>query len=113
MADNIAMENGRANGLKHNHGYVTEKLTEPMLVGSIPIYNGDDRVCEDFNCNSFIDFNDYANVNDVIDQIIEIDNDDNLYEEILRQTWFPNNKLPDHLQESKIKKQFDLIFSNV
>jgi hypothetical protein len=42
----VAFENS------NNPGYTTEKLIEPMLTNSIPIYWGNERVGEDFNTRS-------------------------------------------------------------
>ena len=60
-------------------GYCTEKLMEAFAAGTIPIYYGDPRVVEDFNVKAFINCHDYDSLEDVVDRIIEIDNDDNLY----------------------------------
>ena len=35
-------------------GYVTEKLLHALMAGTVPIYWGDPRVCEDFNPGCFI-----------------------------------------------------------
>jgi hypothetical protein len=50
----IAFENTRA------PGYRTEKILDPMLAGSIPIYWGDPRIAAEFNPRSFILASDYV-----------------------------------------------------
>ena len=42
-------------------GYTTEKIFEPMLVNSIPLYWGNPLVDRDFNTKSFLNFHDYGN----------------------------------------------------
>jgi len=40
-------------------GYNTEKLTDPMLAGSVPIYFGNPEIGRHFNAGSFINAHDY------------------------------------------------------
>lgn len=101
----IAFENSSAKG------YTTEKLFEPMLENSIPIYWGNPEVHRDFNTRSFINYHDFKNENEVIDRIIELDTNDALYLETLAQPWYKNNVMPDYLKEENILSQFDFIFS--
>lgn len=69
----IAFENTVMNG------YTTEKLIQPLIAGSIPIYYGNPRVVEQFNKEAFINCNDYDNcLEKVIERVIEIDNNDDL-----------------------------------
>ena len=57
-------------------GYTTEKLIQPFMAGSIPIYYGNPLVAEEFNRNAFIDCNVFDNDFDaVIEEIKRIDND--------------------------------------
>lgn len=74
---NIAFENSSYDG------YVTEKIMEAFSAGAIPIYYGDPRVAEDFNPNAFINANDYQDFDTMIERIKEIDNNDELYLEML------------------------------
>ena len=50
---NIAFENSMRDG------YTTEKILEPMIVNSLPIFWGNRKEGLDFNPNSFIDASDY------------------------------------------------------
>ena len=79
----IAMEN--SNQFNGVYGYTTEKIFEPMLANSIPIYWGNPEISKEFNTKSFINFHDYNTIDDVINKIIELDNNDKLYEEYLQQ----------------------------
>lgn len=91
-------------------GWITEKLVDPMLVNSIPIYFGPKDINKEFNTRSFINFHDFKNMNDFISYIIKVDNDDKLYEQILREPWLKQNKIPESIKEKIILKQFKKIF---
>jgi hypothetical protein len=89
---NISFENNyRGNyscfpNAKLNNGYlldmgglISEKLVEPFISGTIPIYWGSSMVSEEFNTKSFLNYYDFKNENDLIEKIIELDNDDSQY----------------------------------
>jgi len=129
-------------------GYNTEKLLDPMLVNSLPIYLGNPSIDRHFNTKSFInsheyitsnnswavnflesnchpDFEDvrpaifnsfpnkikrkvkiigrnlktncqYVNFDDLIDYIIQVDRDEQLYTNHLLEPWFHHNKPPSN-----------------
>jgi len=91
-------------------GWFTEKLTHPMLVNSIPIYIGHESVKKDFNTKSFINFHDFKNMEKFIDYIIKVDNDDKLYEKILREPWYKNGKTPKDFDNKLFLKRLKKIF---
>lgn len=67
-------------------GYTTEKMLEPLSVHSVPIYWGNPSVLDDFNEAAFINCNGYENnLDKVIERIIELDQDDEKYLEVLHQ----------------------------
>ena len=74
-------------------GYITEKLTMPMLARAIPIYLGADDVSDYFNPKSFINVNDFENFEECIHYILKVDSDNTLYESILNEPYFHNNSL--------------------
>ncbi len=74
---NIAFEN-----LQHE-GYNTEKIIQPMESGCIPIYWGGNKAKKYFNPDSYIDVDDYESFEAVADRVLEIDEDDSLYEDIV------------------------------
>lgn len=88
-------------------GYTTEKIFEPMIVNSVPIYWGNPLIHLDFNQKSFINYFEYDSFDEMINKIIKIDTDDNLYYEYLNQqyvisyenSFFNINKLCDFLKE--------------
>ncbi len=66
-------------------GYCTEKLMQAFAAGTIPIYFGDPHVGNQFNTKAFINVHDFATTAEVIERIIEIDHDDNMYIEMQRE----------------------------
>lgn len=99
-----------------HRGYTTEKLVEPMISGSIPIYWGNPDIADEFNAKSFINVNDYDNWEKAIEKIVELDNDDSKYLEMLVQPPFPDNSMPDHLNKEIIRQRLkdvvELFFSD-
>lgn len=66
-------------------GYVTEKLINAFSAKSIPIYYGDPVITREFNPKAFINCHDYESFNEAINKVKELDNNDELYMEMLRQ----------------------------
>ena len=95
---NIAFENAIGNG------YVTEKIIHPMSVNSIPIYWGSPYVKQDFNEESFIYVNDFENFNEVVDYIMMLENNLDLYLEKLNKPIFKNNSYPEYILPSNVLK---------
>lgn len=75
----IAFENHDADD------YITEKLIQPMMVGSIPIYRGGGKgsFIKHFNPESYINVHDYDSFDSVIKEIIRLDNDSEAYKKML------------------------------
>lgn len=69
---------------KHQ-GFVTEKITDAFYADTIPVYYGSDNVSDIFNPNAFIDCSRYSSFDDVVEKIIELDNDDEMFLKMLRQ----------------------------
>ncbi|MBU2634345.1 MAG: glycosyltransferase family 10 [Nanoarchaeota archaeon] len=90
-----------------SEGYTTEKMTQPMAVNSIPIYFGNPLISRDFNPESFINV---KNFEEAIEKIIEIDQNDDLYEKMLREPWFKYNKGNKYVDEGRLLKRFKEIF---
>lgn len=89
----IAFENSSLSG------YTTEKLIDPMLAGSIPIYWGNPSVDQDFNTDSFVWVKNKYTIDQAIEEIIYLDSDDDAYLRKLRNQWIcrPDNEWPDKL----------------
>jgi hypothetical protein len=91
-------------------GYTTEKIAEPMLMKSLPIYWGNPLVHYDFNPRSFINWHDYGNDEAVIERIIELDRNDDLYLEYIKQPYYYDNQVNEYVKRENVLKQFETIF---
>lgn len=85
---NIACENSSS------PGYLTEKLTDALIAGAIPIYWGDPEINRDFNPGCMINVNSYSNLDDLVDHVLQIADNDALRLNILQAAVFKDNKLP-------------------
>ena len=90
--------------------YITEKAFEAMCVNSIPIYRGGNKISEDFNSKSFINYHDFKSEDDMIEYIIYLDKNDDKYIEVLKEPWFIENKIPEQNKEENIKNFLYKIF---
>ena len=68
-------------------GYTSEKLMTSFQAHSIPIYWGNRDVVDEFNPRAFINANQYASFDEVIDLVKKIDQDDDLWLEMIAQPW--------------------------
>ncbi len=93
-------------------GYTTEKIMHPFIVNSIPIYWGNPLVARDFNPRAFINCHDYQSFDEVVERIIEIDNNDDLYKEYLNEPVFLGNVENEYVNEENILDRFEEIFAN-
>ncbi len=98
----IAFENSSS------EGYTTEKITDAFLANTIPIYWGNPLIAEEFNPKSFICISNFQSLEDAIKKIIEIDNNDQLYLEMIN--------APKIIKKTNYNKDiidfFENIFSN-
>ena len=87
--------------------YITEKLPQAMNGESIPIYRGASNVREYFNTSSFINYEDYdCNYDKMIEKIIELDQDDEKYEEFLKRPWTTKKNLEKIEEKQKDFRNF-------
>lgn len=93
-------------------GYVTEKIVDPMYANSLPIYWGNPQVARDFNPRSFVNFYDHGSLEALLERVIAIDQDDDLYLSYLRQPWLNGNTVPDQAKEEAILDQFSRIVAD-
>lgn len=68
-------------------GYTTEKIVSAFGANCIPIYWGDPKIELEFNPNSFINCNDLT-IDEAIKKIIKVDNDDEIYINMLNEKPF-------------------------
>jgi len=92
-------------------GYISEKLVEPMVSNSIPIYWGCPRVGDDFNPSSFVNATG-RNLEDVVEEVIHLDLNDSAYMAMLSQSWFHDNKPNLYCQEDRLVGFLNRVFSS-
>ena len=91
-------------------GYTTEKIIHPMFANSIPIYWGNNNVgITDFNPKSFINAKNYSSDEELIDYINFLDSNLEEYFNILNQSWFINNKIPEFVLPENVLKRIENI----
>jgi hypothetical protein len=95
---NLAFENSCS------PGYITEKLVEPLLAGSIPIYWGAPDVSRDFNPRCMINVADFPDFDAAIDHIIAVDGNEAARQAILNEPAFPDNRPPACLEPSFVSE---------
>jgi hypothetical protein len=93
-------------------GWVTEKITHAFLTNSVPIYFGHKTVSRDFNSKSFLDYHYFNNMKKFIEHIARVDQDDNLYQEYLKQSIYPNKKAYEFSRTDRIEKRLKEIIES-
>lgn len=79
-------------------GYITEKLINAVAGGAIPIYRGASDLGDYFNLDRVISYDHYGKSYDtMISKIIELDQDENKYEQFIKQPIFKNADITDDL----------------
>jgi len=94
-------------------GYTTEKIWEPFLVKSIPIYWGNPNIASDFNPKSFINAHNFKTNKELIEYITLVDTDNKLYKSMINEPCFINNIEPEVFKITHLLNFFDRIFSQV
>lgn len=85
-------------------GYYTEKLFHAKTAGTIPIYWSDSRCSEDFNKKCFLNLNDYENIEHLLEDVIKIDKDQELYSNMFNEPLFKNNQTPECVKPENVLK---------
>jgi len=94
-------------------GYTTEKIFEPMMMNSLPIYWGNPLVHRDFNPRSFLNHHDYPNADALIERIVAIDESDDLYLRYMNEPWFTGGRPNAFVNPANVLNQFEYIFSHL
>jgi len=74
-------------------GYTTEKIFEPMIAGCVPIYWGNKDIDKDFNQLSFVNLKRFNDEAQLLDFIMELDTNENLFNEIIKEPYVTNDNL--------------------
>jgi hypothetical protein len=78
-------------------GYTTEKIIDPLFKRNIPVYWGNKVIGKDFNIKRFVNVQDYKSFDTAVEAIINIDQDDQLYNQYVCEPAFKDNIFPEHL----------------
>lgn len=89
-------------------GFNTEKIVDAFRADTLPVYYGDPNIGDIFNKSSFIDISDYDSFDEAIEKIMELDNDDEKYLEMLNQPILVDPDYPDRLE-----KEFEEFIVNI
>lgn len=81
--------------------FVTEKITNVMLGGAIPIYRGPKRVASYFNTKSFINYDDLKSEDAMIKKVIELDQNREKYLTMQKEPWFKDDKIPKEIKDKE------------
>ena len=92
-------------------GYATEKIIQPLLAGSIPIYWGDPTIEQDFNPDAFVNVHRFGSFEAAVEEVIRIDQDEALWEKYVTAPIFRNDKIPVELSDEAIIGFFDRMFA--
>jgi hypothetical protein len=93
-------------------GYTTEKIVEPMRVGSIPIYWGNPLVHLDFNSASFVSWHAHGSDEATIARIVEIDRDEALYRHMLLEPWLPGGRFTPYSDREVLLDWLERVFAS-
>ena len=103
----IAMENTEGDG------YISEKIIESFLSGTIPIYYGDFMIDEFINPKSYILVRGDKDMKTKIDYIKEIDINGDLYQNLLNENIFKDLNFNAKIQKEKIEFFYNIFSQNI
>ena len=103
----IVMENTEADG------YLSEKVIESFLSGTIPIYYGDYIIDEFINPKAYILVRGDKDMKTKIDYIKKIDINDDLYQTIINENIFIDINFSEKMQKEKIEFFYNIFSQNI
>ena len=91
-----------------HEGFITEKITDAFFADTIPVYYGSSDVNQIFNSEAFINCSDYPSFDEVKKKIIELDQDDEKYLDMLNKPIFVDDSIV-----LKKEKELDAFVKNI
>jgi len=98
-------------------GYTTEKITDALMGGTIPIYWGDPDISQCFNSKAFVNISPFDTVESVMERIKRIDASPDVYESMLREPIFTKQAVTEmgqdriiHFMEHIFSQPWELAF---
>jgi hypothetical protein len=98
----IAMENSEGDG------YLSEKIIDSFISGTIPIYYGDYTLDEFINPKAFILIKNEKNIHKKIEYIKEIDNNNEKYSNILKENLLIDENIIDKIEKEEKKFLYNI-----
>ena len=80
--------------------YISEKVLIPRQGGAVPIYRGAPNIDEFINPKTMLNYDDYGSSDGLIARIIELDQDDDQYNAMLRAPFFQDDHLLEHMDQA-------------
>jgi hypothetical protein len=91
-------------------GYLTEKFADAAQVNAIPIYWGDPTIANYFNTKAFVNCHDFPSLEAAVKYVKEIDQNDELYQQMLQEPWFIDGIEPTCFQDETFTEFLSNIF---
>lgn len=92
--------------------YLTEKIIQPLIAGTVPIFWGCTNIEEYFDTNCIINMHNFSSFDSAIEYILEVDNNPSLYRSILNtKPIHAESKLWGNTKE-KFFERIDMIFKD-
>ena len=91
------------NNIHPDGGYYTEKIIHAKVAGNVPIYFCDQKISYEMNDKSFLNLNNYQNVDNLVEAIVELDSDDKKYQNISNEPLFSTPPNLNGVKESFFK----------
>jgi hypothetical protein len=91
-------------------GYLTEKFAQAAQSNAVPIYWGDPTITDYLNPKAFINAHDFDSTESLVEHIKNIDQDDQAYQAMLTEPWFPNQQEPEFWKDSTFAAFLSNIF---
>jgi hypothetical protein len=91
--------------------YSTEKLIQPLLAGSVPIYWGDPLATRDLNPEAIINCHDFPDLRAVAEHVCHINENPQLWEKRVLAHPFKNQRTPDFALKSNAVRQLQWIIA--
>jgi len=91
-------------------GYVSEKLVDPMIARSVPVYWGSPTLDQDFNPQSIVVATG-RKMSDVVGEIIALDKDDSAYIAKMQTPWFHGDVMNRYCSVDYVADFFERILT--
>jgi hypothetical protein len=94
-------------------GYTTEKVLQGKQADIVPIYWGNPIIDKEMNTRGFINFGEYDCFDKLIKRVIEVDNNDELYLQYLKEPIFYNRQPNEYFDEERLVTFFEKVVTSL